>query len=139
MNKKTVIALGIVGALLLAVFVCWASTGPQALESVKELTVTVTHSDAYLQALALEEDEPLELTFRTTAKTLALALAERPEFTLAQTDEGAELAAADGGAADPLLNLRWVCYFDSKALDTPLDGQTITDGDKYYFYLKEDG
>lgn len=133
-NKKiTVISVGILVVLALAVFVCWASFQPQALEPVKEITVTVTHSDAYNGYD--EYAEPFELTFETTAKTLADAFADRHELLFVHREDGAVVGVADGEMADFSRNQYWLCYLDGEVLEETFDRHEIEDGDSYYFYL----
>lgn len=153
-NKKiTVISLGILLVLALAVFLCWASLRPQALEPVKEITLVVTHSDSYLETLAAEqddtnaadpaEDDPEEdddgttatLTIRTTARTLVDAFQERHELLFVAREDGIVLGSADGEIADFYHNQSWICYQNSAILEEPLDEHRIQDGDTYYFYL----
>ena len=160
-NKKiTVISLGILLVLALAVFLCWASLRPQALEPVKEITLVVTHSDSYLETLAAEqydtnaaapaeddpeeaEDDPEEaednttatLTIRTTARTLVDAFQERNELLFVAREDGIVLGSADGEIADFYHNQSWICYQNSAILEEPLDEHRIQDGDTYYFYL----
>lgn len=145
-NKKiTVISLGILLVLALAVFLCWASLRPQALEPVKEITLVVTHSDSYLETRATEpgdaEADPAEdnttatLTIRTTARTLVDAFQERNELLFVAREDGIVLGSANGEIADFYHNQSWICYQNSAILEEPLDEHRIQDGDTYYFYL----
>lgn len=133
-NKKiNIISVGILVVLALAALVCWASFQPQALEPVKEITVTVNHSDAYL---AGDEDaEPFELTFETTAKTLADAFEGRHELLFVYRQDGMVLGSADGEMADFYHNQYWRCYLDGEVLEETFDVHEIEDGNSYYFYL----
>lgn len=133
-NKKiTALSLGILAVLLIAVFVCWAATDPQALESVKEITVTVTHSEAFLAGD--EEAEPFVLELETTAKTLGAALEPYELLELLEEPDGVYIAAADGEYADSWRGQAWVCFFGGDPLEDTVDVHPIEDGDAYYFYL----
>ena len=133
-NKKiTAVSIGILVVLALAIFVCWASFRPQALERVKEITVTVKHSDAYLAGE--ENAEPFELTFETTAKTLADAFSDRHELLFVYREGGMVVGVADGEMADFYHNQAWRCYLDGEILEETFDVHRIEDGDSYYFYL----
>ena len=139
-NKKiTVISIGILVVLALAIFVCWASFRPQALEPVKEITVVVNHSDSFNGYD--ENAEPFELTFETTAKTLADAFADRHELLFVYREDGMEVGVADGEMADFQLGQYWRCYLDGVILEKPLSEHRMEDGDAYYFYLalREEG
>lgn len=133
-NKKiTIVSIGIFVVLALAVFVCWASFRPQALEPVKEITVKVTHSDSYN---GYEENvPPFELTFETTAKTLPDAFADRHELLFVHRENGMEVGVADSEMADFQLGQYWRCYLDGEILEKPLSEHRMEDGDVYYFYL----
>ena len=133
-NKKiTIISVGILVVLALAALVCWASFQPQALEPVKEITVTVTHSDSFL---AGDDDaEPFELTFETTAKTLVDAFKDRHELLFVYREDGMALGVADGEMADFYHNQHWRCYLGGEVLEEPFDVHKLEDGNSYYFYL----
>ncbi len=145
-NKITLISLGILVVLLLAVFVCWAATGPQALESVKEISVTIAHSDDFIRELEhistpeeVAARDPFVMEFETTARTFPEAIAPYGlmEF-LQQTNDVGEpsliLSAADGEYADQYRGYAWFCYYNSDLLEEPLDTLLLEDGDKFYFY-----
>lgn len=145
-NKKiTAVSLGILMTLLLAVFVCWASFQPQALESVKEITVTVNHSEDFIPLSKnedtweddedAEDDEPFVLEIETTAKTLAAALEPYELLELLEEPDSVFIAAADGEYADYSRGQTWICYFEGKPLEDTVDVHPIQDGDSYYFYL----
>lgn len=132
-RKITIISVGILIVLALAALVCWASFQPQALEPVKEITVTVTHSEEYLAGD--EEAEPFELTFETTAKTLVDAFQDRYELLFVSLQDGMVLGVADGEMADFSQNQNWLCYLDGEILEESFDVHEIEDGNCYYFYL----
>ena len=98
-KKTTAVYAAVVIVLAIAAFVSWASFRPRALESVKEITVYVRHTDYYLESIAevpadedeatpaeaeadgkagkdAEDDDPslFTLTFETTARYLDEAL-----------------------------------------------------------------
>lgn len=133
-NKKiNLISIGILVVLVLAIFVCWASFQPQALEPVKEITVVVNHSDAFLGYDELAE--PFEISLETTAKTLTDAFRDRHELLFLWREEGVVLGSADREMADFYQNQAWVCYLDGEILEDTFDVHRIEDGNTYYFYL----
>lgn len=141
-KKMTAIAIGILVVLAIALFLCWASTQPQALESVKEITITVAHSDDFVKDAEVsdseeesDENDPFVLEFETTAKTLGEAVEGRNVLEFTQGREQTVVAAADGEYADFYHNQYWLCYFDGEPLEEPLDTYPIEDGDSFYFYL----
>ncbi len=147
-NKKiTVISMGILAVLAIAVFVCWAATQPQALEPVKEITVTVAHSDDFLLELEAlygpelaEEHDPYVLEFETTARDLITAVEPYDvlEFYEQADDTGEYIpvaGAADGEFPDLYYGYVWLCYYNGEFLEEPLHTVELEDGDRFYFYL----
>lgn len=147
-NKKTrILFSGILVILLLAVFLCWASTQPQALEEVKELTITVAHTDAYIQELEqtyapeeVEAHNPYILEFETTARTLMEALEPYALLELQEeTDDMGEpvtvITRADEEYVDNYRGYAWVCYRNSELLEAPITELPIEDGDTFYFCI----
>jgi len=139
-KKLPIILLGIWIVLGISLFVCWASTQPQALEEVKEITIVVNHSEDYLAELAsMSEDEDpestLEFTFETTRKTLGEAVDGMEILKFANGSEQIIVAAADGEYADFDRGEYWLCYYDNEAMEKPLDTYPIEDGDAFRFYL----
>lgn len=145
-RKNPILFAGILAVLLISVFVCWASTRPQALEDVKELTITVAHSDDFIRELEHTSDplevlarDPFVIEFETTARTLPEAIAPYGllEFT-EQTDDMGEpflvISAADGEYADQYRGYAWFCYYNSELLEQSLHTLSIQDGDSFYFY-----
>lgn len=141
-NKTLVVVIGILVVLALAAFVCWASTQPQALESVKDITITVTHSEDFLKANnpiesgdQTGETDPFVVEFETTAKTLGAAVDGMGVLEFIPYQDQMVVAAADGEYADFYHNQYWLCYYDGEAMEEPLDTYPIEDGDCFYFYL----
>lgn len=146
-NKKiTALSVGVLVLLLIALFLCWAATKPQALENVKEISVTIAHSDDFIRelehiydpAVALARD-PFVMTFETTAKTLPEALApyELLEFVEQPNHAGGSafvLSAADGEYAAQYRGYAWFCYYNGEPLKEPLHTLSLQDGDRFYFY-----
>lgn len=141
-KKLTTIGIGILAVLAISLFLCWASTQPQALESVKDITITVTHSENFVQVAEISDNEdnagetgPFVLEFETTAKTLGQAVEGRNVLEFALDGDQTVVAAADGEYANYYYNQYWLCYFDGERLEEPLDTYPIEDGDSFYFYL----
>lgn len=149
-NKIPILFLGIAVILLLSLFLAWASTRPPMLEDVKDLTVTVVHSDYFLEEMEafvlpgeLEEHDPFELELETNARTFGDALAPCGVFEfLYTTDEEGEpltvLDGADGEYAGLYDGFVWRCYRNGELLEEPLDSLKIEDGDSFYFRIEEE-
>lgn len=149
-RKITFLSLGILAVLLIACFVCWAATDPQALEPVKEITVKVAHSSGYLEELEYSSSpeeaaahDPYILEFETTAKTFLEAL--EPHASLLEfmewTDETGEtvsvIYSANGEILEPDWNYAWFCYRNGEEPVDSLYDLPIEDGDSFYFYIAE--
>lgn len=147
-TKKTpIIFAGILIILMLAAFLAWASTQPQALEDVKELKITVAHSEDFIQALEYlhsneeaEARDPFVLELETTAKTLLEAL---EPYSLLEVLEEADsddkvksvIHCADGEYINAYQGSAWYCYRNGELLEESLFDLPIKDGDTFYFYI----
>lgn len=146
-NKTPVLFAGILVILVIAIFLCWASTQPQALEDVKEITVTVAHSDAYVEEMErtyapeeVEAHNPYILELETTAKTFIEALEPYALLELLEeTDDMGEpvtvITRADEEYVDNYRGYAWVCYRNSELLEVPITELPIEDGDTFYFCI----
>ena len=123
-KKISVITVAFVIVLAIAAFVCWASFEPQALESVKSVTVTVTHSDGSVRS---EQ-------FETTAKLLSDALEDHIDIDGEESEFGFLLKAVDGEYADNAEGVWWVFDVNGVRGEYGADAQPIADGDEFSFY-----
>ena len=126
MNRKKRAALGGVAlTFLLALFVAWASFRPRALETVKDIAVTVTHGDGTVSVLPLE----------TTARYLDEALRKPGILVMEETENGSRILAVDGEYADPGAGTYWFFTVNGAYPSETIRTQPVTDGDSFGFYL----
>ena len=123
-KKTTIIAIAVVVVLVIVALVCWASFRPQALEGVKEISVTVTHSDGS----ARTED------FETTAQYLADALEGHIEIEGEDSEYGLFVKTVDGEYADDTQGTYWMFDVNGAMGEYGVDTQPVADGDVYSFY-----
>ena len=125
-QKTTVIVIAAVIVLAIAALVCWASFRPQALESAKDRTVYVTHTDA---------EEATKFKIHTTARYLAGALEDNVELICTESEYGLFVEAVDGEYANADANQYWGYIANDDVTEYGVDAQPIADGDVYSFYL----
>ena len=123
-KKTTIIAIAVVVVLVIVALVCWASFRPQALEGVKEISVTVTHTDGS----ARTED------FETTAQYLADALEGHIEIEGEDSEYGLFVKTVDGEYADDTQGTYWMFDVNGAMGEYGVDTQPVADGDVYNFY-----
>ena len=123
-KKTTLITVAIVVVLVIAALVCWASFRPQALEGVKEISVTVTHTDGTTRT---EE-------FETTAQVLSDALDGHIEIDGEESEYGLFVKTVDGEYADDTEGVYWMFDVNGAMGEYGVDSQPVTDGDAYSFY-----
>ncbi len=123
-QKKTrIISAGIAVVLLIAVFVCWASTKPMALEGVKTITIVVNHSNG----------STLTETFETTARVLFEALIDHVDIVGVETDFGLFVTTVDGEYFDGSDGTYWALYINEEKAEYGVDAQPIANGDVFCF------
>ena len=123
-KKTTIITIAVVVVLVTAFIVCWASFRPQALEGVKEISVTVTHTDGSTRT----ED------FETTAQYLADALEGHIEIEGEDSEYGLFVKTVDGEYADDTQGTYWMFDVNGAMGEYGVDTQPVADGDVYSFY-----
>lgn len=124
-EKKTNIILAAVAVvLILCVLVCWAATKPRALDEVKEITLTVYHTDESVS----------DFTLRTTARTLAEALTAAGVIEGVDTEDGLFVYVVDGETADGANGRHWVNLVNGEESDRTADALPIEDGDHFTYY-----
>ncbi len=89
-KKSNIVLLCAAIVLAIAIFICWASTKPLALESAKSLTVNVIHSDGVIVSYPVN----------TTGRYLTDALRSCDFAVIEDTDYGPWIAELDGETAD---------------------------------------
>ena len=125
-QKTTVIVIAAAIVLVIAALVCWASFRPQALESAKDITVYVSHTDA---------EEAAKFEIHTTARYLAEALEGNVELVCMESEYGLLVEAVDGEYANTDANQYWGYIANGAAAEYGVDSQPIAGGDVYSFYL----
>lgn len=125
-GKMTFLYAGAAVTVLLAILVCWAATGPTALESVKELTVNVEHSDG----------TTFLLEFKTTARYLAEALEPYELIDGIDTETGLYITEVDGESAAGYNGRSWVWVINGDQSELPIESQPVEDGDSITFYTE---
>lgn len=123
-KKTTIISIAVVVALVIIALVCWASFRPQALEGVKNITVTVAHSNGTTRT---EE-------FETTAQYLADALVDHIEIDGEESEFGLFVKTVDGEYADDAQGVYWMFDVNGAMGEYGVDTQPVADGDVYSFY-----
>ncbi len=123
-KKTTVIVIAVAVVLVIAALVCWASFRPQALEGVKDVTVTVTHTDG---TVVTEE-------FETTAQVLSDALDGHIAIEGENTEYGLFVKTVDGEYADDTAGTYWMFNVNGAMGEYGVDSQPVADGDTYDFY-----
>ena len=123
-KKTTIILAAVVVVLVIAALVCWASFRPQALEGVKEISVTITHSDGTTRT---EE-------FETTAQYLADALEPYELLEGEDSEYGLFVTSVDGEYADSAEGVYWMFDVNGAMGEYGVDSQPVADGDVYSFY-----
>ena len=123
-KKTTVIVIAVAVVLVLAAIVCWVSFRPQALEGVKDITVTVTHTDG---AVVTEE-------FRTDEEYLADALEGHISIEGEDSEYGLFIKTVDGEYADDTAGTYWMFNVNGAMGEYGVDTQPVADGDTYEFY-----
>ena len=123
-KKTTILVVAIAVVLVIAALVCWAAFRPQALEGVKEITVTVNHSDGSART---EE-------IKTTEQYLAGALEPYDLIHGEESEYGLFVTEIDGEIADGSDGNYWVYTVNGVDAEYGVDTQPIADGDTYVFY-----
>ena len=123
-KKTTIIAIAVAVVLVIAALVCWASFRPQALEGVKNISVTITHTDGSTRT---EE-------FKTTAQYLADALEGHIEIDGEESEYGLFVKTVDGEFADDAQGVYWMFDVNGSMGEYGVDTQPVADGDVYSFY-----
>ena len=123
-KKTTIIAIAIVVFLVIAALVCWASFRPQALEGVKDITVTITHTDGTTRTEEIE----------TTAQYLAEALEPYDLLEGEDSEFGLFVKTVDGEYADDAEGVYWMFNVNGAMGEYGVDTQPVADGDTYDFY-----
>ena len=124
-KKISVISYALAAFFLIVILVCWASSRPQVLEGVKNITVTVMHANG--DTLTEEID--------TTAKYLSEAMLDHIDFYgVYLEDEGLFITIVDGEYADPSRGYRWIVNVNGEDSDLTPDVEPVVDDYIYTLY-----
>lgn len=120
-NKKMIIAIVAIAAVIGLMIGIWAATRPEVQEGSKAITVVVVHKDG------------TEKTFqyRTDAEYLAEVLLAEELVTGTEGEYGLTIESVDGETADWNDGVFWAIYIGEKSADTGASGIVVTDGGVY--------
>lgn len=124
-NKKALVAVLLLLALVAVAAVCWFAFGPEAVEGSKTLTVDVTHKDGTTNTFTIQTD------------AVYLGDAMKQEGLLDGTDGpyGLYVLTVDGETVDES-NQEWWGYTKSgEQVNYGVDTCPIEDGEHYEFTL----
>lgn len=126
-NKKTIIALIALAALIAAAVLAWHFWGPQngVQTGAKSITVTVVHGDGSSK----------EIEFRTDAEYLGDALTEQKLVEGDEGEFGLFIRSVDGETADISRDQWWNITKGGEMLMTGADMTPIQDGDAFELTL----
>ena len=124
-TKKRVIATASIAAILVSALLCWAAFSPDTFESVKNITVDISHSDGTRYTVEI----------KTRDRFLSDVLEEESLITAAMSSEyGYVITSVDGEDADFSRGRYWAYVVNGLAPETGADLQLLNDGDVYTFY-----
>ena len=127
-KKINIMSAAVAVVLVITALVCWAAFRPQALEGVKNITVTVMHSNGTTR------DEKID----TTAKYLADAIADYIDIygEYPEEDEGLFVYVVDGEFADPSRGCYWMLNVNGEPAKYTVNTQPVVDDYIYTFYTE---
>ena len=123
-KKTTIIAVAVLVVLIAAAHICWSAFRLRAQEGVKEISVTVTHTDGSTRT----ED------FKTDAEYLSDALDGHIEIDGEDSEYGLFVKTVDGEFADDSQGVYWMFDVNGAMGEYGVDSQPVADGDVYSFY-----
>lgn len=125
-NKKTVIALAVLLALIIGALLAWSFLRPQAADGEKTVAVTVIHSDASEKVFEIKTD----------SETLGDALIKEGIASGEESTYGLYILTVDGETADEAQQQWWCITKGGEEVMTGADGIMLADGDGYELTLK---
>ena len=124
-KKINIMSAAVAIALIIIALVCWAAFRPQALEGVKNISVTVMHANGDTRTEEID----------TTAKYLADALVDCIDIYGEYTeDDGLFIYVVDGEYADPSRGYYWKLNVNGELSKYTVDYQPVVDDYIYTFY-----
>lgn len=124
-KKINILSAGVAVVLILTALVCWAAFRPQALEGVKNITVTVMHANGDILTEKID----------TTAKYLGDALVDHIDVYGEYTEDGELIVyVVDGEYADASRGFCWILNVNGEDTDLTLDVQPVVDDYIYTLY-----
>ena len=124
-NKKNLIVILVLVALVVIAAVCWFAFGPKAVAGSKTVTVDVTHKDGNTNTFEIHTDEEF---LRGAMEQESLIAGNESEY-------GLYILTVDGETVDES-NQEWWGYTKSgEMVNYGVDTCPIEDGDHYEFTL----
>ena len=124
-NKKNLIVILVLVALVVIAAVCWFAFGPKAVAGSKTITVDVTHKDGNTNTFEIHTDEEF---LRGAMEQESLIAGNESEY-------GLYILTVDGETVDES-NQEWWGYTKSgEMVNYGVDTCPIEDGDHYEFTL----
>jgi len=124
-NKKTVIAVIVLVALIAVAAICWAAFAPKSVEGGKTITVDVTHKDGTTNTFEIVTD----------AEFLRGAMEEKGIIGGTESEYGLYVLTVDGETVNES-NQEWWGYTKSgEQVNYGVDTCPIADGEHYEFTL----
>lgn len=127
MNKKIIVSIVAVVAVIGLMLGVYFGTRPEAQQGSKTITVTICHSDG----------TDYSLTWQTEAETLADALLEKELVTGSTGEYGLTIESAHGETADWNDGVFWAIYIGEESATTGASGIMLTDGGSYKLVYEE--
>lgn len=121
-NKKLIIALTALAAVIAVLIGVYAATRPEAVEGDKHVTIVIVHSDGTEKTLEYDTD----------AEYLADLLLEKELVTGYESEYGLTISSVDGETADwETDGAYWSLYEGEEYAVTSASGIVLTDGGIY--------
>lgn len=124
-NKKTIVAVIVLVALLAVAAICWFAFAPQSVAGAKTITVDVTHKNGTVNTFEISTD----------AEFLRGAMEEKGIIGGTESEYGLYVLTVDGETVNEA-NQEWWGYTKSgEQVNYGVDTCPIADGDHYEFTL----
>lgn len=124
-NKKTLIAVIVLVALVAVAAVCWFAFGPKAQEGSKTITVEVKHLDGSVNTF----------TIKTDAEYLRGAMEEEGILQGREDTYGLYVLTVDGETVDEAAHQWWCVTQSGEQVNYGVDSLPIADGDHFEFEI----
>ena len=120
-NKKIVIAIAAVAAVIGLMLGIWTATRPETQQGSKAITIVVVHKDGTEKSFE----------YRTDAEYLAEVLLAESLVTGSESEYGLTIESVDGETADWNEGVYWAIYIGDEAATLGASSIPVTDGQVY--------